>query len=121
MDLDPALVDACRRTDGSVNTTRLAALTGIPRSTIQGWVQQPKAKKEKHPEESGPPMPGYLEGPAVTITSLPDNTFIFGAFGDLHAGSKYCRWDVRESLVRRAEDAGAQAIFDTGNWLDGEA
>lgn len=77
-------------------------------------VEQPR-------DASGPPMAGYLSGPAVAIMSKPDNTFVFGAIGDLHAASKYTRWDAREDLVRRAENAGAQAIFDTGNWVDGEA
>ena len=63
----------------------------------------------------------YIGGTAVEIASLKNNTFIFGAIGDLHAGSKYTRWDVREDLIRQAEKAGAQAIFDTGNWIDGEA
>jgi hypothetical protein len=68
-----------------------------------------------------PPLPGWLAGPRVKIKSLPDNRFIFAALGDFHAGSKYCRYDVREDLVRRAEEAGAQAILDSGNWVDGEA
>ncbi len=57
---------------------------------------------------------------AWEIKSLPNNKFKFAAFGDLHAASKYCRWDVREDLTRRAEEFGAQAILDTGNWIDGE-
>jgi hypothetical protein len=61
------------------------------------------------------------EGRVIELVSRKDNTFCFGAFGDLHAGSKYCRWDVREDLVRRSEQAGAQAIFDTGNFLEGES
>jgi biotin operon repressor len=68
-----------------------------------------------------PPAAGYLDGPVIEITSRKDNTFCFLASGDLHAGSKYSRYDVREDLIRRAEDRGAQAILDTGNWIDGEA
>jgi hypothetical protein len=55
------------------------------------------------------------------LVSRPDNTFVFGAAGDLHAGSKYTRWDVREDLYRQFIEAGAQCSFDTGNWLEGEA
>lgn len=66
-----------------------------------------------------PPI-GTSNGAAWEVKSLPDNTFRFGAFGDLHAASKYTRWDVREDLTRRAEEFGAQAILDTGNWIDGE-
>ena len=67
------------------------------------------------------PQIGTVAGAAWELTSLLDNTFRFAAIGDLHAASKYCRWDVREDLIRRAENFGAQCIFDTGNWVDGEA
>jgi hypothetical protein len=67
------------------------------------------------------PRESYISGAAVEIVSRPDNSFVFGAFGDLHAASKHTRWDVREDLVRLAEAAGAQAIMDTGNWIDAEA
>lgn len=58
--------------------------------------------------------------PMLEIVSRPDNTFLFGASGDLHAASKYCRWDVRNDLYDRFERAGVQCSFDTGNWVDGE-
>lgn len=54
------------------------------------------------------------------LKSDKDNRFKFAAFGDLHAASKYSRNDVREDLTRRAEAFGAECIFDTGNWIDGE-
>lgn len=66
-----------------------------------------------------PPI-GTIDGPKWELVSRPDNTYCFGAFGDLHCGSKYTRWDVRDDLVRTSEERGAQAIFDTGNWIDGE-
>lgn len=71
-------------------------------------------------EHKAPPI-GSTEGPRWQLTSDKDNKFRFAAFGDLHAASKYARYDVREDLTRRAEDFGAQCIFDTGNWIDGEA
>jgi hypothetical protein len=55
------------------------------------------------------------------IKSDKDNKYRFAAFGDLHAASKYCRWDVRDDLTNQAEEFGATAIFDAGNWADGEA
>jgi hypothetical protein len=67
------------------------------------------------------PPAAYITGPAIEIVSRPDNTFVLGAMGDLHAGSKYCRWDVRADLIKRCEARSAQAILDTGNWIDGEA
>jgi len=64
--------------------------------------------------------PSYTTGPVVELISRPDNTFLFGAAGDLHAASKYARWDVREDLYRTFIDEGVQCHFDTGNWIDGE-
>lgn len=63
----------------------------------------------------------YVDGAALELKSRPDGTYVFAAIGDLHAASKHCRWDVRADLIRTAEAAGASAIFDTGNWIDGEA
>jgi hypothetical protein len=80
---------------------------------------EPKKERKKTIHELLPYS--WTDGAVLEITSRKDNTFCFGAFGDLHAGSKYTRWDVREDLVRRSEAAGAQCIFDTGNWIDGEA
>ena len=82
----------------------------------------PKIKDEK-PEyaiDNAPPA-AFLTGAKVELISLPDNTFLFGAAGDLHAASKYTRWDVRDDLYRQFIDAGCQCSFDTGNWIDGEA
>ena len=67
------------------------------------------------------PPPAYGDGAAFTLVSRPDNTFLFGAAGDLHAASKHCRWDVREELYQTFIEEGAQCSFDTGNWIDGEA
>jgi biotin operon repressor len=67
------------------------------------------------------PPQSYVDGAAVELVSRGDNTFVFGAFGDLHAASKHTRWDARQDLIRQAEAAGAQCIFDTGNWIDGES
>lgn len=67
------------------------------------------------------PQPRYIHGATVELLSRPDNTYVFGAAGDLHAGSKYTRWDVRNDLYRQFIEAGVQCTFDTGNWIDGEA
>lgn len=63
----------------------------------------------------------FISGAAFELVSRPDNTFLFGAAGDLHAASKYTRWDVRNDLYERFAKAGVQCSFDTGNWIDGEA
>lgn len=115
------------------NHAEAARSLNIPRGTYQhhlgiartrGFLSHPGSpESEPSPfaiQHEAPPI-GTSSGPAWELLSLPDNTFRFAAFGDLHAASKYCRWDVREDLTRRAEKFGAQCIFDTGNWIDGEA
>jgi hypothetical protein len=67
------------------------------------------------------PTPRHYGGSPIELLSRPDDTFLFGAAGDLHAASKYTRWDVREDLYRQFIESGAQCNFDTGNWIDGES
>jgi hypothetical protein len=88
------------------------------------WLKDNGANVEKIGDRYDiPPMrrESYIEGKALEIVSRPDNTFSFAGIGDLHAGSKYTRWDVREDMVRLAEASGVQAILETGNWIEGEA
>jgi len=66
-------------------------------------------------------QPAYVDGQFLEFTSRPDNTFSFGIAGDKHIGSKYHRDDVLYDLYRRFEDRGVDAVFDTGNWIDGDA
>lgn len=112
---------------------------GIPGPTVSSRLRAAKRSFGLEPTASAPPsliipasppespfaikhepQVGTLTGATWEFTSLPDNTFRFGAFGDLHAASKYTRWDVREDLHERAHRFEAQAILDTGNWIDGE-
>jgi len=67
------------------------------------------------------PQLGHVSGPALEIISRPDNTFCFGATGDNHLGNKQARLDVLGDLYDRFSAADAQAVFNTGNWIDGEA
>lgn len=78
--------------------------------------------------EGAPLLPGgilpsaaYLSGPVHSFTTEADNTFTFGACGDQHLGSKYSRLDVLESLYDAFAEAGCKTVFNTGNWIDGEA
>lgn len=80
----------------------------------------PKIIPSKFSAETSP-APSYTEGHTIKLISEKDNTFTFGAAGDLHAASKYCRWDVREDLYKWFIEEGATCNFDTGNWIDGEA
>lgn len=124
-------LQALHRHDG--NQTRAAADLGVSRGRVQDHIRQAERRgihiemeKEAEAEADHPfsiphaPPMATSSGAKWELVSRKDNTFCFGAMGDLHAASKYTRWDVRENLMRRAADAGAQCIFDTGNWIDGE-
>jgi hypothetical protein len=50
-----------------------------------------------------------------------DGWFKFGACGDKHMGSKHCRLDVLDALYDLYEQEGVKIVFDTGNYIDGEA
>lgn len=63
----------------------------------------------------------YVTGAKIQLVSRPDNTFLFGACGDQHIGSKYFREDVLKGVYERYAGAGVQCVFNTGNWIDGEA
>ncbi len=66
------------------------------------------------------PEPAYVQGPIFEYVSRKDNTFLFGALGDTHLGSKYERLDVLRDLYDRFEKVGVDRVFHTGNWIDGE-
>ena len=63
--------------------------------------------------------PSFVHGPVVRYISRPDNTFVFGAIGDTHLGSKYERMDVLNDLYDRFAARGVDRVFHTGNWIDG--
>ena len=116
-----AAMAANQRPDGTYNANKIAQELGIARSTAQYRIGAVLADGEGDDIPREMVKEAWLDGPTIELVSRKDNTFCFGAFGDLHAASKYCRWDVREDLVRRAEGRNCQAIFDTGNWIDGDA
>lgn len=68
-----------------------------------------------------PPTPAYTSGALHSFTPEADSTFTFGACGDQHLGSKYSRLDVLEQLYDAFAEAGCRVVFNTGNWIDGEA
>jgi len=45
----------------------------------------------------------------------------FGAMGDTHLYSKYCRLDVAECLYDIFEEEGIDTVYHTGNMIEGEA
>jgi hypothetical protein len=107
-----------------LGVTRSAIDNRLIKAAQRGLLTADKPKPPEQPESpfavEHPPQAATVNGAAWELVSRPDNTFCFGAMGDLHAASKYTRWEVREDLMNRAVDAGAQCIFDTGNWIDGE-
>lgn len=56
-----------------------------------------------------------------TYQSRPDNTYVFGACGDAHLGSKYERLDCLNELYDMYATAGVDRVFNAGNWIEGEA
>lgn len=65
--------------------------------------------------------PSYAKGPTLEYLSRPDNTYVFGALGDTHLGSKYAREDVLNDLYRRYAEVEVDRVFHTGNWIEGES
>ena len=71
--------------------------------------------------DRSPPPAAWLSGPHHSFFTAEDNTFTFGACGDQHLGSKYARHEVNAALYDAYEQAGVKVVFNTGNWIDGEA
>lgn len=138
-------VEAVELREKHGNLTAASRASGIPRQTLQsridtaelkGWVTYKTELCEVSvpiPQEPPPPIPpeeillakhpqaAYTRGSSFRLVSRPDNTFLFGACGDQHVGSLYHREDVCADLYSRYAAAGVQAVFNTGNWIDGEA
>lgn len=71
---------------------------------------------------SAAPEPAFMRTDELPVYhSRPDGTYLFGACGDNHLGSKYARLDVLNSLYDRYAEEGVDRVFNTGNWIDGEA
>lgn len=57
----------------------------------------------------------------LDIQGMTANTFKFGVVGDNHMGSKYERMDVLNAMYDEFSRQGITTVFNTGNWIDGEA
>ena len=114
---------------GGGTPEEISAVTGAPVELIHKVVSELRAADAiihvegeklsigKIPE---PPLPLSRLQSMPTLLSQPDNTFIVGASGDQHLGSQYERLDVLNDLYDRFERAKVQAVYNTGNWIDGE-
>lgn len=71
---------------------------------------------------SAAPEPAFMRANELPVYhSRPDGTYLFGACGDNHLGSKYARLDVLNALYDWYAEEGVDRVFNTGNWIDGEA
>jgi hypothetical protein len=71
---------------------------------------------------SAAPEPAFMKASELpTYCSRPDGTYVFGACGDNHIGSKYARLDVLNEIYDIYAEEGVDRVFNTGNWIDGEA
>ena len=117
MDLDPSLVAACRRDDGTVNTTRLAQLSGIPRSTIQLRINKQPFTIERQPVSKERPLDEiiahrrqeskrardyeeYIKLIRVNISTPGPVGFM--VFGDPHIDNPGCDFELLESHLALA-------------------
>lgn len=57
----------------------------------------------------------------LDVRKMSTGFFKFGAIGDNHMGSKYERLDVLNALYDLYEKEGVKVVYNTGNWIDGEA
>jgi hypothetical protein len=71
--------------------------------------------------DSTPQQAAFLHGPALTLETDAEGWITLGVTGDNHLGSKYERLDVLEALYDEFAAAGAVAVLNAGNWIDGEA
>ena len=63
-----------------------------------------------------PPMPKFID-----VTKLKGRVVRFGATGDNHLGSRYCRLDVINALFDIWKREGVETVYQCGNMIDGEA
>jgi len=73
----------------------------------------------KQPKGQFPVPPAFTRGDLPIYYSRPDNSYVFGACGDTHLGSKYCRYDVLDDIYSRFNLAEVDCAFHAGNWIDG--
>lgn len=57
----------------------------------------------------------------LNVNKMSTNTHRFGALGDSHLCSRYERLDVLNALYDEYERQKIKVVYNTGNWIDGEA
>lgn len=104
-----------------IRAARAKGLIGKPRLSVRADMSPPAAPATPPPLNQGPLLlpPAWTVANLPTYTSRPDNTYLFGACGDTHLGSKYERLDALNDLYDRYEREGCDRVYHTGNWVDG--
>lgn len=65
-------------------------------------------------------IPKY-EKKVLNVSKMTTGFYKFGAVGDNHLCSKYERLEVLNALYDLFEAEGITTVYNTGNWIDGEA
>ncbi len=61
------------------------------------------------------------ESTKLDIEKMSTGFYKFGAIGDNHLCSRYERLDVLNAIYDLYEAEGIEVVYNTGNWIDGEA
>lgn len=88
-----------------------AAVSSLEKSGLNISVSRDKVSWMDTPEPGG----------ALSLSLYKGGWRKFGLCGDQHLGSKYERLDVVNTLYDIYADEKVEAVFNTGNWIEGEA
>jgi hypothetical protein len=61
------------------------------------------------------------ESTTLNLKKMSTGFHRFGAIGDNHLCSRYAREDVLNAIYDEYERQGIKVVYNTGNWIDGEA
>jgi hypothetical protein len=104
---------------------KLGAAGEKPRIRVKAGSSPVEVKEDRDPSrpviKNPPPQVAKVFGAKHTFLTRPDHTYTFGALGDAHLCSKYERLDVLNDLYDAFAAEGITEVFNTGNWIDGEA
>jgi hypothetical protein len=67
------------------------------------------------------PIIAKSQSTVLNVEAMSTGFHKFGAVGDNHMGSKYARMDVLNALYDLFEAEVITTVYNTGNWIDGEA
>ncbi|MBS1915648.1 MAG: hypothetical protein JST87_05185 [Bacteroidetes bacterium] len=112
-----------RKTVKSVEEISDAFNTGI--SKIRGIIDELRKEGYNIKVDSGNVLFSTViakkEPFVLDVSKMSQNSYRFGIVGDNHLCSKYERLDVLNALYDLFEKEGIKIVYNTGNWIDGEA